>query len=84
MKAAGEFGVKLLYIEDNADAAADLTALLARHGSQVIWEMRGADGLRRAAAEPFDTIILDQKTVHVDRTMRVRAMQVTWESSPAN
>jgi hypothetical protein len=38
--AGGTISVKLLYVEDNAEAAADLSALLARHGSQVIWEMR--------------------------------------------
>ena len=82
MKAAGEFGVKLLYIEDNADAAADLTALLARHGSQVIWEMRGADGLRRAAAEPFDTIILDRMLPDMDGLQIVQRLRESGVDAP--
>ena len=58
--------MKLLYIEDSADAAADVSALLARQGSQVVWEKEGEAGLRRAAMEPFDAIILDRMLPDMD------------------
>lgn len=58
--------MKLLYIEDSADAAADVSALLARQGSQIVWEKEGAAGLRRAAIEPFDAIILDRMLPDMD------------------
>ncbi len=74
--------MKLLYIEDNADAAADLTALLARQGSQVVWEMRGADGLRRAALEPFDAIILDRMLPDMDGLQIVERLRESGVDAP--
>lgn len=74
--------MKLLYVEDNADAAADLTALLAREGCQVVWEMRGADGLRRAALEQFDTIILDRMLPDMDGLEIVQRLRSTGVDTP--
>ena len=74
--------LKLLYIEDNADAAADLTSLLAREGHQVVWEMRGADGLRRAALEPFDTIILDRMLPDMDGLQIVERLRESGVDAP--
>jgi two-component system OmpR family response regulator len=78
----GGHGLKLLYIEDNADAAADLTALLARQGNQVVWEMRGADGLRRAALEPFDAIILDRMLPDMDGLQIVSRLRESGVDAP--
>lgn len=78
----GGHGVKLLYIEDNADAAADLTALLARQGNQVVWEMRGADGLRRAALEPFDAIVLDRMLPDMDGLQIVARLRESGVDAP--
>ena len=58
--------MKVLHVEDSADAAADVAALLARQGAQVVWEKEGAAGLRRAALEPFDVILLDRMLPDMD------------------
>lgn len=74
--------MKLLYVEDNADAAADLTAFLARQGSQVVWEMRGTDGLRRAALEEFDAIILDRMLPDMDGLQIVQRLRESGVGAP--
>jgi two-component system OmpR family response regulator len=74
--------MKLLYIEDNAEAAADVTALLARQGTQVVWEMRGTDGLRRAALEPFDAILLDRMLPDMDGLEIVQKLRASGVGSP--
>ena len=74
--------MKLLYIEDNADAAADVTALLARAGSQVVWEKEGSAGLRRAAFEPFDVIILDRMLPDMDGLQIVERLRTSGVDAP--
>lgn len=74
--------MKLLYIEDNADAAADVTAMLARAGSQVVWEKEGAAGLRRAAFEPFDVIILDRMLPDMDGLQIVERLRDSGVDAP--
>ena len=82
MDKLGQMGMKLLYIEDNAEAAADVTAMLARQGTQVVWEMRGADGLRRAAMEPFDAIILDRMLPDMDGLEIVQRLRTSGVDAP--
>ncbi len=74
--------MKLLYIEDNADAAADVTAFLARAGSQVVWEKEGSAGLRRAAFEPFDVIILDRMLPDMDGLTIVQRLRESGVDAP--
>ena len=74
--------MKLLYIEDNADAAADLTAYLARQGSQVVWEKEGTAGLRRAALEAFDAIILDRMLPDMDGLQIVARLRESGVDAP--
>jgi len=74
--------VKLLHIEDNADAAADVTAFLARAGSQVVWEKEGSAGLRRAAFEPFDVIILDRMLPDMDGLTIVQRLRESGVDAP--
>ncbi len=52
--------LKILYVEDDALTAQSVSALFAELGSEVSWEADGDNGLRRAAAEAFDVIILDR------------------------
>jgi len=78
----GANGVKLLYIEDSADAAADVCALLARQGSQVVWENEGEAGLRRAALEPFDAIILDRMLPDLDGLEIVSRLRTSGIGAP--
>ena len=74
--------MKLLHIEDNADAAADVTAFLARAGSQVVWEKEGSAGLRRAAFEPFDVIILDRMLPDMDGLTIVQRLRESGVDAP--
>ena len=58
--------LKLLYVEDDRMAAASVLALGAENGHNIIWEERGEGGLHRAAAEPFDVIIVDRMLPDMD------------------
>lgn len=58
--------LNLLYVEDDRVAADGLLALAAGVGDRVVWEDTGTAGLRRAAAEPFDVIILDRMLPDTD------------------
>lgn len=53
-------GLSILYVEDDPDIAADVLALLTDQGDQLTWAANGQEGLKRAAAEPFDVIVLDR------------------------
>jgi two-component system OmpR family response regulator len=79
---AGAIYLKLLYIEDSADAAADVSSLLAREGSQVVWEKEGKAGLRRAAMEPFDAIILDRMLPDMDGLQIVGRLRESGVGAP--
>jgi len=74
--------VKVLYIEDSADAAADVCALLAQQGSQVVWEREAASGLRRAAGENFDVIILDRMLPDMDGLQIVARLRTSAVATP--
>lgn len=68
--------LNLLYVEDDRVAADSLAALAASTGDRLVWEDSGTAGLRRAAAEPFDVIILDRMLPDTDGvtvTRRLRA-----------
>ncbi|MBY8822647.1 response regulator transcription factor [Sphingomonas colocasiae] len=53
-------GLNILYVEDDAMLADDVARIMASEGNRLTWTASGQDGLRRAAAEPFDVIILDR------------------------
>lgn len=74
--------MKLLYIEDNADAAADVSAFLARDGHQIVWEKEGSAGLRRAAFEPFDVIVLDRMLPDMDGLQIVARLRESGVGAP--
>jgi DNA-binding response OmpR family regulator len=58
--------LNILYVEDDRIAAGSVLALAAEEGDRVIWEDDGAAGLKRAASEPFDVIILDRMLPGLD------------------
>ena len=58
--------LNVLYVEDDYLAASGMLALAAQEGDRVIWEDNGAAGLRRAASEPFDVIVLDRMLPDTD------------------
>ena len=51
--------VKVLYIEDDLRAAAEMCELGWQEGDTVVVETDGLSGLRRAVMEAFDVIIMD-------------------------
>lgn len=53
-------GLNILYVEDDARLAQDVQRLLNEQGDRVTWTASGEDGLARAAAQPFDVVILDR------------------------
>lgn len=67
--------LKLLYIEDDREAASQLLAVATVWGDHVIWEERGDAGLRRAGAERFDVIILDRMLPDLEGLALVAALR---------
>ena len=68
-----------LVIEDDPRFSARVAALLAREGYDAACESDGEAGLRRAAAEPFDLIVLDRMLPGLDGLTilrRLRALDV--------
>jgi DNA-binding response OmpR family regulator len=55
----GEPVVDVLVVEDEADIAQPLARALRREGYAVDTAVDGPDALRRAAARPFDLVVLD-------------------------
>ncbi len=58
--------LRLLYVEDDQDAAAALSSLVTSMGDLMIWEATGSTGLRRAQTEAFDVIVLDRMLPDID------------------
>ncbi|WP_294335875.1 response regulator transcription factor [uncultured Sphingomonas sp.] len=75
-------GLSILYVEDDRLAAAAMLARAAEGGDHVIWEESGATGLSRAAAEPFDIIILDRMLPDLDGTDVVRRLRAAGVDTP--
>jgi DNA-binding response OmpR family regulator len=53
-------GLNILYVEDDARQAEAVARLMTEAGNRLSWTASGDDGLARAAAEPFDLVILDR------------------------
>ena len=71
--------LRILYVEDDAEAGGALVDLARRSGDAVIWESRGEAGLRRAATGDFDVVILDRMMPDLDGLsvlMRLREVGV--------
>lgn len=59
-------GVRVLAVDDNADALEVLTASLARSGAIVRVAPTGADALRELDQEPFDVLVCDLAMPQMD------------------
>lgn len=59
-------GLNILYIEDDARAAASVSDLAGQSGDRLTWEATGSAGLMRAGAQSFDVIILDRMLPDLD------------------
>lgn len=53
-------GLNILYVEDDARLADEVSRLMEGQGDRLAWCASGQEGLRRAAAESFDLVILDR------------------------
>lgn len=59
-------GLRVLYVEDDPRAAAELLEQGAASGHRFVCEKDGAGGLLRAGSEEFDVIILDRMLPDID------------------
>src|SRR5687768_16641732 len=82
MSQAKPDGLRILYVEDDPRAAADVTELAAQCGDQVVWEGDGAAGLARAGAERFDVIILDRMLPDLDGMAIIRRLRESGVGTP--
>ena len=53
-------GLKILYIEDDAQTATRVKDVALSRGDDLHWESDGASGLRLAGQDKFDVIIIDR------------------------
>ena len=74
--------MKLLYIEDDARAAAEMSDIVREQGDTLAVESNGADGLRRAGLESFDVIILDRMLGDADGLELIQRLRGIGVSTP--
>lgn len=80
----GEYGadMKILYVEDDARAAREISDIAREQGDTIIIETNGTDGLRRAGMEPFDVIIMDRMLGDSDGLDLVARLRESGISTP--
>jgi DNA-binding response OmpR family regulator len=66
----------LLVVEDDETIGSALTGGLDSHGHAVCWERTGAGALDRAAAQPFDLVLLDLGLPDLDGVEVCRRMRL--------
>jgi len=74
--------LNILYVEDDILAASTVQTLMAQSGEQLNWEQSGRAGLQRAAAEPFDVIILDRMLPDLDGLAIVSRLRAAGVETP--
>lgn len=74
--------MKVLYIEDDARAAAEVRELAWQQGDTIVVENNGTDGLKRAGLEPFDVIIMDRMLGDADGLELVQRLRGSGVSTP--
>jgi DNA-binding response OmpR family regulator len=74
--------LNILYVEDDILAASTVQTLMAQSGEQLNWEQTGRAGLQRAAAEPFDVIILDRMLPDLDGLAIVSRLRAAGVETP--
>ena len=74
--------MKVLYIEDDARAAAEMRELGWQQGDTVVVESDGLSGLRRAGMEAFDVIIMDRMLGDADGLALVARLRDSGVSTP--
>ena len=74
--------MKILYVEDDQRAAAEVRQLARENGDQLVWEDSGAGGLLRAGLEKFDVIILDRMLGDLDGLTILRRLRESGVGTP--
>jgi DNA-binding response OmpR family regulator len=74
--------MKVLYIEDDARAAADVRDLAWQQGDTIIVESEAQAGLRRAGMEAFDVIIMDRMLGDADGLQLVGRLRASGVGTP--
>src|SRR5690606_28723077 len=64
--APGAVPVRVLIVEDNRDICGNIAAYLGKHGYVLDFAYDGVSGLRLAATNPFDVIVLDLMLPRMD------------------
>ena len=67
--------LRILYVEDDPQAAEQLIETAAANRMSVSWAERGEEGLRRAGLEPFDIIVLDRMLPDLDGPQILRRLR---------
>lgn len=74
--------MKILYVEDDARAAAEMQAIALQEGDVIAVETAGTDGLKRAGLEPFDVIIMDRMLGDADGLELIKRLRSSGVSTP--
>ncbi|MFZ1741717.1 MAG: response regulator transcription factor [Pontixanthobacter sp.] len=74
--------LKILYVEDDQRAAAEVQALAAENGDIVTWESTGSGGLLRAGMQRFDVIILDRMLGDLDGITIIKRLRESGVGTP--
>jgi DNA-binding response OmpR family regulator len=75
-------GLHILYVEDDARLAEQVTALMAEQDDRVTWAADGAAGLAHATAESFDLVILDRMLPGMNGLELVRRLRAAGVAAP--
>ena len=75
-------GLRILYIEDDARAAAEEQDLAARSGDILTWEATGSGGLLRAGRDDYDVIILDRMLPDLDGMTILKRLRESGVGTP--
>ena len=73
---------RILLVEDEAESAALVIEALGAEGWQTDWHDTGDAGLRAAAMQPYDVIILDRMLPEIEGTSIVRRLRAAGISVP--
>ncbi|GMM92561.1 response regulator transcription factor [Qipengyuania sp. MTN3-11] len=74
--------MRILYVEDDARAAAEVQDLAVEQGATIVCESSGASGLLRAGMEPFDVVILDRMLGDLDGLTIIRRLRESGVGTP--
>ena len=74
--------LRILYVEDDARATAEVSELARARGARIVCEQSGAGGLLRAGMEQFDVIILDRMLGDLDGVTIIQRLRESGVGTP--